>query len=151
MISALIRGSYEAKFQDFLSAERNAHCSVVSQKAENLKMNCSRIPGFLCVVLFTFAILGPLPSYSQNRYDLDKDVGIKTIYLSNGNSITCGKTWFGNETIYCHKYGGTVGIPLKQLDLQKTLEGMPKENKNRLKAIIKPRRSSTESPQLPKR
>jgi hypothetical protein len=114
-------------------------------------MNCSRVPGFLGVVFSTLAILGPLPSYCQNGYDLDKDVGIKTIYLSNGNSIACGKTWFDNETIYCHKYGGTVGIPLKQLDLQKTLEGIPDQAKNRLKAIIKPQRSSTESPHSPKR
>jgi hypothetical protein len=114
-------------------------------------MNYSPVPGFLGVVLSTLAILGPLPSYCQNGYDLDRDVGIKTIYLSNGNSITCGKTWFADETIYCHKYGGTVGIPLKQLDLKKTLEGMPDQAKNRLNAIIKPRKSSTESPQLPKR
>jgi hypothetical protein len=145
MISALIWGSYDAGIEDFVSAEKNAHCTVISRRVEKFKLNCSRLPGFLCVVFFTLAILDPLPSYSQNRYDLDKDVGIKTIYLSNGNSITCGKTWFGNETIYCHKYGGTVGIPLKQLDLQKTLEGMSDQAKKRFKAMVKSQRSSTES------
>lgn len=81
-------------------------------------MSFCRGVAFWCLVAVAVAILTPFPAHCQPGYNLEKDVGIKTIFLSNGNRIHCGKTWLGNETIYCHKYRGTVGIPLSQLDLR---------------------------------
>ena len=88
----------------------------------------------LCILLIfmmSFIFSGPV------RYHSDYDIGVRIIYLDNGNLIECRKTWIDNEQIFCQKYNGTLGFPLSQIDMEKTFQDILLESGEEKKRVLK--------------
>ena len=45
---------------------------------------------------------------------------VNTICLKDGTVIKCDMGWPDGDTFYYRKYGATIGVPLKRVDLDRT-------------------------------
>lgn len=53
--------------------------------------------------------------YTEEAADI-----LKTIYLKDGQVIKCSMGWRDGDTFYYRKYGGTIGIPIERVDIDRT-------------------------------
>ena len=67
----------------------------------------------IACILLSFSMIGFAKEYPET---------INTIYLKDGIIIKCDMGWVDGDTLYYRKYGGTIGIPLKRVDIDKTYE-----------------------------
>ena len=58
---------------------------------------------------------------------------IKTIYLKDGSVIECDMGWVDGDTLYYRKYGGTIGIPLDRVDIEKSYKKDIREYSKKIK------------------
>ncbi len=78
----------------------------------------------MACILLSFSMIGFAKEYPDT---------INTIYLKDGQVIECDMGWIDKDTLYYRKYGGTIGIPLKKIDIDKTFKkSIEKEKSNKI-------------------
>ncbi len=67
------------------------------------------------IIFLIFGIVITTASIAEEASDT-----INTIYLKDGTAIDCDIGWVEKDTFYYRKYGGTIGISLKTVDIDRT-------------------------------
>ncbi len=69
----------------------------------------------LIILLLIFCVAITTVSIAQ-----EASATINRIYLKDGTVIECDMGWIEGDTLYYQKYGGTIGISLKTVDIDRT-------------------------------
>ena len=73
---------------------------------------------FLVLLFLCLSMSMPPISYSAE----EAPEHINVIYLKDGSKIKCDMGWIEGDTLVYRRYGGTMGIPLKTVNLDKTFK-----------------------------
>ena len=123
------------KLKDIVLLTHGIDGQTITQKGDDLIKILKHLTGrCLCIVLIlmmSFIFAGPIP------YHADYDVGVRTIYLDNGNNIDCRRTWIYDDQIFCQKYNGTLGFPLSQINVGKTFRDIATESGDKKTRVLR--------------
>ena len=95
----------------------------------------------LVIILFLiFGVVMTTVSIAEESPDT-----INTIYLKDGPVIDCDIGWIEGDMFYYRKHGGTIGIPFKTVDIDRTYkEAKEKEEGAEGQAIVRQAEEETE-------
>lgn len=83
------------------------------------------------VSFILFFILGVVIPTVSNAKEYPKTITV--IYLKDGTVIDCDMGWIEGDTLHYRKYGGTISMPLKTVDIERTYKkSIEKEESNKI-------------------
>jgi hypothetical protein len=72
------------------------------------------------LVLLFLCLSMSMPPISFSAEEPSEPISI--IYLKDGGEVKCDMAWIEGDTLVYRRYGGTMGIPLKTVNLDKTFK-----------------------------